>query len=61
MRGAWGGSPPSLARARDRSEIAYHVARRRRRFCMAASESLAQEAFVRDSRDNIGAVVVALW
>ena len=32
-RGAWGGSPPSLAPARDRSEIAYHVARRRRRFC----------------------------
>ena len=51
--GAAGGEDDEAAAAARR--------RRRRRFCAAARESLAQEAFVRDSRDNIGAMVVALW
>jgi serine/threonine protein phosphatase PrpC/serine/threonine protein kinase len=33
----------------------------RHEFCHNSSKSLAQEAYVRDSRDNIGVMVIALW
>ena len=33
----------------------------RHEFCHNSSKALAQEAYVRDSRDNIGVMVIALW